>query len=70
MHQKKKAPWPTLPLRIRLYKIQSFKHSDVEVEQMKKYPFDLGSYNLYDLRCLMKDHSARGRPMEILLELL
>ena len=38
---KKKVPWPTLPLRIGLYEIQSIKQADVEVKQMKKYPFDL-----------------------------
>ena len=38
---KKKAPWPTLPFQIGLYEIQSIKQADVEVEQMKKYPFDL-----------------------------
>jgi len=30
LHQKKKAPWPALPLWIGLYEIQSFKQADVE----------------------------------------
>ncbi len=38
---KNKAPWPTLPLRIGLYEIRSIKKANVEVEQMKKYSFDL-----------------------------
>ena len=41
LQRKKKAPWPTLPLQIGLYEIQSIKQADVEVEHMKKYPFDL-----------------------------
>lgn len=41
LHQKKKAPWPTLLLQIGLYEIWSFKQVDVEVELMKKYPFNL-----------------------------
>lgn len=46
LHRKKKAPWPTLPLRIQLYKIFSFKHENVEAEKMNKYPFDLRSYSI------------------------
>lgn len=38
VHPKKKAPWPTLLLRIRLYEIWNFKHADVETEEIKKYP--------------------------------
>lgn len=59
LHRKKKAPWSTLSLWIALYEIQSFKHVDVEAGQMKKYPFDLWSYNLYDPHCLVKDHCKR-----------
>lgn len=55
LHQKKKAPWLTLPLCIRSYKIHTFKHVDVEVEEMKKYPFDAQSYNPYDPHCLVED---------------
>lgn len=40
LHQKKKAPWLVVLLCIRLYDIWSFKHADVKVEVMKKYPFD------------------------------
>ena len=32
LHQKKKAPWPALPLRIGLYEIQNFKKENVEEE--------------------------------------
>lgn len=32
LHRKKKPPWPTLPLKIGLYKIQSFKKADVKAE--------------------------------------
>lgn len=59
LHRKKKAPWPAVLLCIGLYEIRSFKHVDVEAEQMKKYPFDLQSYNLYDPHCILKDHCAR-----------
>ena len=59
LHWKKKAPWPNLPLQIELYEIRSFKHADVEVEEMKKYPFDVRSYNPYDLHCLLKYHCMR-----------
>ena len=30
LHRKKKAPWPTLPLRIGLYEIQNLKHANVK----------------------------------------
>ena len=56
LQRKKKAPWPTLPLRIGLYEIQSIKQADVKAELMKKYPFNLRSYNLYDPHCIVKDH--------------
>ena len=45
LHRKKKAPWPALALWIGFYEIHTFKHADVEVEEMKKYPFDARSYN-------------------------
>jgi len=32
---------------------------DVEAKQMKKYPFELRSYNPYDPYCLVKDHYVR-----------
>jgi len=41
LHWKKKVPWPSLLLCIRLYKIQSFKHADFKAEKMNKYPFNL-----------------------------
>lgn len=56
LQQKKKSPWPTLPMWIWLYEIQSFKQANVEVEQMNKYPFDLRSYDSYDQHCIVKDH--------------
>ena len=59
LQRKKKAPWPTLPLWIGLYEIQSIKQADVEAELMKKYPFDLRSYNLYDPHWIVKDHCMR-----------
>jgi len=37
LHQKKKAPWPTLPLWIGLYKIQNLKYVDSETEDFKKF---------------------------------
>jgi len=59
LHRKKKSSWTTLPLSIGLYEIRCFKNVDFEAEQMKKYPFDLRSYNPYDLHCLVKDHCTR-----------
>jgi len=59
LHRKKKASWPTLMLRIRLYEMRNFKHVDVEAEEVKKYPFDARSYNPYDTHCFVKDHCVR-----------
>lgn len=59
LHRKKKASWPALPLHIRLYELWSFKHTDVEAQQMKKYPFNLQIYNPSDPYCLVKDHCLR-----------
>lgn len=59
LHWKKKAPWPTLPLRIGLYEIQNLKHVDAEIEEFKKFTFDTRSLNSYDPHCFVKDHCAR-----------
>ena len=59
LHRKKKAPWPALSLRIGLYEIQNLKHADVEIEEIKKYPFDVQRFNLYDLHCILKDNYVR-----------
>ena len=57
LHRKKKGPWSSLSLWIRIYKIQNFKHANVEAEQMKKYPFNAWSYNLYNaLSCEIPLH--------------
>jgi len=59
LHRKKKAPWPTLPLRISLYKIRNLKHANVEKEEFKIFTFGTKSFNLDDLHCFVKDHSAK-----------
>lgn len=59
LYQKKKAPWPTLLLRIGLYEIHNFKHADVEAEEIIKYSFDTQSFNPYDLHYFVKDHYTR-----------
>jgi len=59
LHLKKKAPRPTIPLWTGLYKIQNFKHADVEAKDIKKYPFDTQSYNPYDPHCFVKYHCMR-----------
>lgn len=41
LQRKKKAPWPTLLLWIRLYEIWSIKQENIEEKLMKKYSFDL-----------------------------
>lgn len=37
LHRKKKAPWPTLPLWIRLYKINILKDRDDEAKKIVKF---------------------------------
>lgn len=39
IHRIKKAPWPTLPLWIRLYEIKNLNHENVEREEFKKFNF-------------------------------
>lgn len=57
LHRKKKAPWLTLPLWIRLYEIH--KHAYVKVEEIKEYPFEAQTYILYDSHFFVKDHCVR-----------
>lgn len=41
LHRKKKAPWPIIPLWIGLYEIWNLRHENVEIEEIKKYHFDI-----------------------------
>jgi len=52
IHMRKKAPWPTLPLRIGLYEIQSLKDVDAKVEDLKKFEFGTNDFNPYDPHCI------------------
>ena len=59
LHRKKKAPWPILPLQIRLYVIQSLKEADAEVVDFRKFKFGTRSFTPYDPHGLCKDHYVR-----------
>ena len=59
LHKKKKAPWPTLPLWIRLYEIQNLKHAEAETEEFKRFTFGTRSFNPYEPHFLLKDHYER-----------
>lgn len=45
LHRKKKAPWPTLPLHIGLYKINNLKVMDVDVKEIVKFEFGTRDIN-------------------------
>lgn len=57
--RKKAVPWPTLPFRIRLYEILTFKVIDVKTEDFNKFIFDTKSFNPYDLHCIWKNHCVK-----------
>lgn len=59
LHRKKKEPWPSLPLRIKLYDIQNLKHAEAETKEFKRFTFGTRSFNPYDLHLLVKDHCVR-----------
>lgn len=59
LHRKNKAPWPTLPLHIGLYKIKNLKFVDIEAKEIMKFEVDTNNFNLYDPRSICKDHCTR-----------
>jgi len=59
LHKKKKAPWPTLPLHIILYKIKSLKDSDVEANYIVNFELGTKEFNCYDPHGICKDHFTR-----------
>ena len=59
LHRKKKAPFPALPLLIKLYEIQNFTHVDTKMEEFKRFTFGTRSFNPYDSHFLVKDHCVR-----------
>jgi len=56
LHRKKKTPWPTLPMKIGLYKIKNLKVADTEGKVIKKFSFGTQDINLYDPHGIFKDH--------------
>ncbi len=59
LHRKKKAPWPSFPLRIGLYDIKSLKDVYVEAKEIVKFNFETKDFNLYYLHGIYKDHCVR-----------
>ena len=49
-------PWPTLPLWIRLYEINSLKDADVEAKDIVKFDFSTKDFNPYDPHGICEDH--------------
>ena len=47
-HMKKKAPWPTLPMKIGLYEIKNIKVTDIKGKVIEKFAFSTLGFNLYD----------------------
>ena len=45
LHKKKKSPWPTLPLHIRLYDIKNLKFANVEVKEIVRFEFHTKDFN-------------------------
>lgn len=58
-HRKKKAPWPALPLWVRLYEIKSLKYANVEAKDIVKFEFGTNEFNLYDPHSVWKDHCTQ-----------
>jgi len=46
LHRKKKPPWPTLPLHIRLYEIKNLKFADTEGKEIVRFEFGTRDFNL------------------------
>jgi len=59
LHKKKKGPWPTLPLLIKLYEIKSLKDADVRAKEILKFKFKTKYFILYDPHNICKNHCAR-----------
>lgn len=56
---KKKAPWPTLPLQIKLYEIKSLQDVDCKAKEIVRFKFHTKDINRYDPRSICKDHCVR-----------
>jgi len=50
LHRKKKAPWTTLPMQIRLYAIKNMKVVDIKGKAIKKFSFGTLDFNMYTIR--------------------
>jgi len=59
LHRRKKAPWPSLPLRIGFYEIKSLKHVDGRVKDIVSFEFSTKDYNLYDPHGIGKNHCVK-----------
>lgn len=59
IHMKKKAPQPTLPMKIILYEIKNLKVSDIEGIVIERFVFGTRYFNLYNPRSICKDHCER-----------
>lgn len=59
LYRKKKAHWPTLPLWIGCYEIQSLKNTEAEMEEFNRFTFNTRSFNPYDPHYVAKDHCMR-----------
>lgn len=59
LHGKKKARWPTFPLRIRLYEINNLKDVDVEAKDIFRFRFNTKDINLYDPHGICKNHCVK-----------
>lgn len=59
LHKKKQAPWPTFPLRIRLYEIMSHKVENIEIQELKCLHFAIKDFHGYDPKIVCKKHYER-----------
>jgi len=59
LHKKKKAPWPTLHLKIRLYEIKNLKVIYVEAKEIMRFEFGTKDFNLFHSHNICKDHCTR-----------
>lgn len=56
LHIRKKAPWPTFPLRIGLYELKIHKAEITEIQEMHRLHFVVKDIHRFDPRRVCKQH--------------
>lgn len=54
LYRRKKDPWPTLPLCVKLYELKSLKEANFEIRQLNLLHFGMMNFHIYDPRKVCK----------------